>query len=531
MNTRHIRRLILGSSLFGVLSTAVAQENSPWKPLPTPSTPLQPVRSDDQKAAPTTPENKTQPQPLQPVQPLNPKRPATPTQPLTPQQPTQAPQPIQNKPETISNPSPLQPVTPLPGAPKQPVTEQNPQPNVPIQPTAPLPQPKNTPSVPITPNVATPQPLTQPAQPVQTTPAQPTPTQPPIVQPARPAQPLQPAQPAQNVNTQPVPVPMQPAPVQPAQPLQPAPSPVNHPVKGQPQPTQPIQQPVTPIAPPQVPNVPTNPAQAVQQQPITPIAPPQNMPTLAPAPMPTVTPVGTPMPTAPAPLQPTQPVVQPAAPTVQPIQPVQPIPTDNSGNPITPQSTPSATSNQPVQRPVKGLKMISRNSPFSNQQQGLTFWGGLSTERIVMPGFHLGLSYPLGELNLFGAQFGSAVRVHADLSGGIKESSAIIGADWLLANASGNIYGGPSISGSLGNSGSGLALGGLVGYRDNLAISSLFNQNSVAVSSDLDTRLGYFAEFKLRYMLGNKSTDNKTAATNAENVFSPGFRAGLTYRF
>lgn len=437
-------------------------------------------------------------------------------------QPTQQP--------STKQPRALQPTRTLQSAPTapQPIQAQPapasssylPQPYAPV-----VPQPTQVQTVPTLPTTALPKPAAQAAQPLQPTQTLQRPT---LATPATPAV-------VQQIANQPLPVGA--AAVDPRNPLAPLNVPSATPTRGgQPMPlqsnyTQPLAaQPTVPATTvPLVPVAQMQPAPAPAPVPIpTPTnKPPQPLPVATPAPVASPVPVQT-MPVQTQPVQPAQPVQMQPVQIQPPVQQVQPVaqPTAPISPNIAPQSQNASAQKPTPQNPVSDIKMNLANTPFSVEQPALTLWGGVSTEQVVQPNLHLGVSYPLRKFKLLNMEFNSAARVHADFSGGLSGGGAILGVDLLAANDSGNIYGGPSFSSAFGNS-SGFTLGAVVGYRDNIAVSTLVNQNSVPIANDADSRIGYFLEGKLRYVW--QKGPEKDA--KYENFWSPGLRAGFTYRF
>ena len=150
---------------------------------------------------------------------------------------------------------------------------------------------------------------------------------------------------------------------------------------------------------------------------------------------------------------------------------------------------------------------------------GVTLWGGLSSELLVLPLLNLNVSVPVVQ----GLGYSVSARV------GLETffAASAVGADVVLGRPGGQgVYGGPGAAYIFGQDLKGWRAGVNVGYRDT------FGQS----------RVGYYAEAKLNYLsltapacaypttpygYGSEPTD----CSNTVWLASPGLRFGLTYRF
>ncbi|MEF2278129.1 hypothetical protein V3W47_07435 [Deinococcus sp. YIM 134068] len=141
------------------------------------------------------------------------------------------------------------------------------------------------------------------------------------------------------------------------------------------------------------------------------------------------------------------------------------------------------------------------------ERERVTLWAGLSTEFIVLPGLHLGLSGPIAQAGATSV----SLRGTLDTIGvpGLDAFLPVVGADLLLSRPVGpvTIYGGPGVATLLGAV---WGVGGTVGVRDRFGAG----------------RVGWFGEARARYIVGSGTSDLASGI-----VVSPGLRAGVTYRF
>ncbi|CAM4057309.1 hypothetical protein [Deinococcus frigens] len=144
-----------------------------------------------------------------------------------------------------------------------------------------------------------------------------------------------------------------------------------------------------------------------------------------------------------------------------------------------------------------------------------TVWGGLSSEVLILPELFAAVSAPV--LNVG--------QTRLNLRAGMEVFYGLIAlnAEALIGGNGGGLYGGPSTALMLGAN-SGWAAGGVLGYR----------------SRPSQSRLGFFAESKLRYLVLRNVTPissplllpGQTPSAPADlRLLSPGLRLGVTYRF
>lgn len=140
-------------------------------------------------------------------------------------------------------------------------------------------------------------------------------------------------------------------------------------------------------------------------------------------------------------------------------------------------------------------------------QDGVTVWGGVSSELIIVPTLYGAVSVPAG-----------AAAPNLLVRGGLQYVGyTALGADLLFSAGPRGVYGGPSAAVIFGEN-SGWLAGGVLGYRNTFGGS----------------RLGFFVEGKARYLFLNDAvTPNYPPGSPAQDFrfVSPGVGFGLTYRF
>ncbi|KQQ99360.1 hypothetical protein [Deinococcus sp. Leaf326] len=169
---------------------------------------------------------------------------------------------------------------------------------------------------------------------------------------------------------------------------------------------------------------------------------------------------------------------------------------------------PPAQPTVPVLSPVQALPTpaaVLASAAPAPAPDGVTLWGGLSSELYILSGLTAGLSVPVFQTPALTVSVRGALDlVLVPLPDLPVAAAPLIGADLLLSTRSRgvNVYGGPGAGTLLG-----LVswVGGTAGLRGTFST---------------DGRWGYFGEFKGRYFLDSDV-----------GIFSPGARFGLTYRF
>jgi hypothetical protein len=181
---------------------------------------------------------------------------------------------------------------------------------------------------------------------------------------------------------------------------------------------------------------------------------------------------------------------------------------------------PPAQPTVPVLSPVQALPTpaaVLASAAPAPAPDGVTLWGGLASELLVLPLLNLNLSVPVAQ----GPGYSVSARVGLETFFG----ASAVEADVLLGRPGGQgVYGGPGAAYIFGQDLKGWRAGVNVGYRDT------FGQS----------RVGYYAEAKLNYLsvlttgscgYGDPAYAPSDTCTSDFSIASPGLRFGLTYRF